>query len=337
MDLNHPVDDEFPTWLHLVVSVHAVLALSLCVFTVLGYVANTISMTLVVLFIFQTLTAILGLTAIDQNRRDYRALYITVNAITTVSAIMWSIFLLSNLKTRPLCVPIIFLIIALFSLTATILLIFCADKRVPECLGKVICLNLFPFVKLLRDANRKSKMADLKIKLSCKEVISFFGRENSFNDAQLTGTKEVNSAQLTETKEVNSNESLNGSIRSVAPHEQQRDNSELKTGVMTNMPKGHGKQLERKAMLVRRVHLNFNEQNPCCFQFGFIILLHIGRCLVIGSNWRLFYSVPILNACNVALCSTGRIAHNRLRRRLFIKKCRNKYRPFLISTRISSD
>uniref|UniRef100_A0A183HDL1 DUF2178 domain-containing protein n=1 Tax=Onchocerca flexuosa TaxID=387005 RepID=A0A183HDL1_9BILA len=103
------------TWFHLVVSIHAVSALTLCVFTVLGYVANTVPMTLVVLFIFQMFMALLGLTAIERNRRDYRSLYITVNAITTVSAIIWSIYLFINIKDQPIYIPVILLIIALLS------------------------------------------------------------------------------------------------------------------------------------------------------------------------------------------------------------------------------
>lgn len=60
------------TWLHLIVSIHAVVALSLCVFVVLGYVAGSLAMTLVVLFIFQIFVAILGLTAIACNRQGFQ-------------------------------------------------------------------------------------------------------------------------------------------------------------------------------------------------------------------------------------------------------------------------
>ncbi|EJD75927.1 hypothetical protein LOAG_17011 [Loa loa] len=159
---NAPFVGGNPTWLHLVVSIHAISALGLCVFMVLGYVASIIPMALVVLFIFQTFMAILGLAAIEQNRQDYRSLYVTVNAVTTGSASIWSVFLFIRMKEHLIYAPIVLLIIALFSLVATILLIFFADKRTPQCLGKVICLDLFPFVKLLRDTSKMSKTTNTK-------------------------------------------------------------------------------------------------------------------------------------------------------------------------------
>ncbi|CAG9537051.1 unnamed protein product [Cercopithifilaria johnstoni] len=306
------------TWLHFVVSIHAFFALSLCIFTVLGYVASIIPMTLVVLFIFQTFMAILGLTAIEQDRQDYRSLYINVNAITTGSAIIWSTFLFINMKKQPIYVPITFLIIALFSFIATILLIFFADKRIPKIFEKVICLNLSPFVKLLCGTKRMLKKANLK----------------------------KNYEQLKETKEVNSNESLDGSIRSFESKAQQRDSSEMKTGVsVTESVQQHQPQNismirnddyakgsriaaggERNAVetiiKVDQPEKTYNERKNSA-TLSYVRHPLEGHCLVIGSNWREFYSVPILNACNVALCSTGRIGRNRLRRRLLIKKCRN--------------
>uniref|UniRef100_A0A915PG18 Uncharacterized protein n=1 Tax=Setaria digitata TaxID=48799 RepID=A0A915PG18_9BILA len=107
--------EENPTWLHLIVSIHAVSALSLCVFTVLGYVASTIPMTLVVLFIFQMFAAILGLKAIERSQREYRSLYKTVNAVTAASATIWSIFLFINVEQHSVYVPVVLLILALFS------------------------------------------------------------------------------------------------------------------------------------------------------------------------------------------------------------------------------
>ncbi|KAL4002297.1 putative integral membrane protein [Acanthocheilonema viteae] len=305
--------DKNLTWLHLVVSIHAVLTLSLCVFTVLGYVASTVPMALVVLFIFQTFIAIVGLAAIEQNRQDYRSLYITVNAVTTGSAIIWSIYLFTKKKEYPIYVPIVFLIIALFSLIATILLVFFAQRKIPKIFEKVICLNLFPFVKLLHDSNRMPKM-------------------------------EGKSMQMIRTKEVNSNESLNDQTRSI---ESRQDSSELKTGttvtervqqqqrqnISETRSDKYGKESRTAAGAEEnavKVTMEIDQLEKTCAErksgatLSYVRHSSEGRCLVIGSNWREFYSVPILNACNVALCSTGRIGRNRLRRRLLIKKCRYK-------------
>ncbi|OZC11451.1 hypothetical protein X798_01308, partial [Onchocerca flexuosa] len=314
---NAPSVNQNHTWFHLVVSIHAVSALTLCVFTVLGYVANTVPMTLVVLFIFQMFMALLGLTAIERNRRDYRSLYITVNAITTVSAIIWSIYLFINIKEQPIYIPVILLIIALLSLLATVLLVMCADKKTPQFLEKMICLDIisvFPFVKLLRGTNRITKTANLK------------------------------NTQLAETKEVNSNRSLNGSIRSVKSQDQQKDSSDLKTGISVTESvqqrqsisetkgdegaeglrivagaEGDALATVETTGLEERSIKTENSTALSCMKHA-----SEEHCFIIGSNWREFYSVPILNACNVALCSSGRVGRCHLRNRLFIKKCRNK-------------
>uniref|UniRef100_A0A8R1U1A0 Uncharacterized protein n=1 Tax=Onchocerca volvulus TaxID=6282 RepID=A0A8R1U1A0_ONCVO len=313
---NAPSVDQNHTWFHLVVSVHAISALSLSVFTVLGYVANTVPMTLVVLFFFQMFMALLGLTAIERNRRDYRSLYITVNAITTVSAIIWSIYLFINIKEQ-IYIPVILLIIALLSLLATVLLIICADKKTPQFLEKVICLDMisvFPFVKLLRGTNRITKTANLK------------------------------NTQSVETKEVNSNRSLSGSIRSVKSQHQQKDSSGLKTGISvtesvpqrqsiseTKSDEGaEGLRIaagsEGDAVVATTETIGLEETSKTKNNTALPYVKHASEehCFIIDSNWREFYSVPILNACNVALCSSGRTGRCRLRNKLFIKKCRNK-------------
>ncbi|KAM3723931.1 NADH-quinone oxidoreductase subunit [Dirofilaria immitis] len=315
---NAPLAGQNHTWFHLIVSIHAISALSLCIFTVLGYVANTIPMALVVLFIFQTFMAILGLTAIEQNRRDYRSLYIAINAVTAGSAIIWSIFLFINIKQQPKYVPVVLLIIAFFSLIATILLIICADKKTPKFLEKIICLDIisvFPFVKLLRGTNKITKTTNLK------------------------------NTQLGKTKEVNSNESLNGSIESVKSQEQRKDSSEIKTGasVTESLEQRQGisetkseegnKELRIAAgaedaskvitavETIRVEEISGETKNTTALSY----MKHLseGHYLVVDSNWHEFYSVPILNACNVALCSSSRTGGH-LRNKFLIKKCRKK-------------
>ncbi|MCP9259130.1 hypothetical protein DINM_002098 [Dirofilaria immitis] len=210
------------TWFHLIVSIHAISALSLCIFTVLGYVANTIPMALVVLFIFQTFMAILGLTAIEQNRRDYRSLYIAINAVTAGSAIIWSIFLFINIKQQPKYVPVVLLIIAFFS-----------------------------------SQEQRKDSSEIKTGASVTESLE-----------QRQGISETKS------------EEGNKELRIAAGAE---DASKVITAVET----------------IR------------------------GHYLVVDSNWHEFYSVPILNACNVALCSSSRTGGH-LRNKFLIKKCRKK-------------
>ncbi|KAK6101311.1 putative integral membrane protein [Brugia pahangi] len=345
-----------PTWFHFVVSIHAISALSLCVFTVLGYVASTIPMTLVVLFIFQTFMAILGLAAIEQSRRDYRSLYIAVNIVTAGSAIIWSIFLFIKMKEYPIYVPVVFLIIALFSLPATILLIFFPDKRIPQSFEKVICLDLFPFAKLFCDT-RMSKKANTKSKSIFMHMLtastSFFGGKKfddtrpkgkrEVNAAQSVGVKEENSVQLIETKEVNSNESLNGSIKSVG--DQQKDSSIMKVSAsMTesvqqqqNITETRNEEFPKRSRIAAGAERDVKEGIKPVVQLeeisnetknsavsSYVNHPSEGHCLVIGSNWREFYAIPILNACNVPLCSTARTGRDRFCNRLLIKKCRNK-------------
>ncbi|VDO45286.1 unnamed protein product [Onchocerca flexuosa] len=163
--------------------------------------------------------------------------------------------------------------------------------------------------------------------------------------------------QLAETKEVNSNRSLNGSIRSVKSQDQQKDSSDLKTGISVTESvqqrqsisetkgdegaeglrivagaEGDGKDsrdfngemlaalatVETTGLEERSIKTENSTALSC--------MKHASEehCFIIGSNWREFYSVPILNACNVALCSSGRVGRCHLRNRLFIKKCRNK-------------
>uniref|UniRef100_A0AAF5PQ94 Uncharacterized protein n=1 Tax=Wuchereria bancrofti TaxID=6293 RepID=A0AAF5PQ94_WUCBA len=219
-----------PTWFHLVVSIHAISALSLCVFTVLGYVASTIPMTLVVLFIFQTFMAILGLTAIEQSRRDYRSLYVAVNTVTAGSAIIWFNQRNFNFHFQP------------------------QDQQKDSSVMKT-------GASVTESVQQQQNISETRNE-------EFPKRTRIAAGAERDGVKEDIKAvvQLEET----SNETKNSAVSSYVNHPSE------------------------------------------------------GHCFVIGSNWREFYAIPILNTCNVPLCSTGRTGRDRFRNRLLIKKCRNK-------------
>ncbi|KAM3723932.1 RNA polymerase-associated protein RapA [Dirofilaria immitis] len=241
---NAPLAGQNHTWFHLIVSIHAISALSLCIFTVLGYVANTIPMALVVLFIFQTFMAILGLTAIEQNRRDYRSLYIAINAVTAGSAIIWSIFLFINIKQQPKYVPVVLLIIAFFS-----------------------------------SQEQRKDSSEIKTGASVTESLE-----------QRQGISETKS------------EEGNKELRIAAGAE---DASKVITAVET----------------IRVEEISGETKNTTALSY----MKHLseGHYLVVDSNWHEFYSVPILNACNVALCSSSRTGGH-LRNKFLIKKCRKK-------------
>uniref|UniRef100_A0A1I7VM76 Uncharacterized protein n=1 Tax=Loa loa TaxID=7209 RepID=A0A1I7VM76_LOALO len=217
------------------------------------------------------------------------------------------------------------------------------------------------------------------------------------NSVQLIGTKEMNSVQSVGMKEVNSNESLNGSMKSVASQDQQKNSSKEKTDTSVT----ESAQQQQSISEIRNEECpkesrtaagaegdvggsspELQQRNLRYFEFGLntrqimnefsrkdeiikIVVLMIklimewlnqylwikifsveentmevvrleetsnetknsgilsymrhpseGHCLMIGSNWREFGPVPVLNA--------GRTGRVRLRNRLFIKKCRNK-------------
>ncbi|VDO22172.1 unnamed protein product [Brugia timori] len=166
------------------------------------------------------------------------------------------------------------------------------------------------------------------------------------NAAQSVGVKEENSVQLIETKEVNSNESLNGSIKSVGSQDQQKDSSIMKVSAsMTesvqqqqNITETRNEEFPKRSRIaagaerdgvkegikpvVQLEEISNETKNSAVSSY--VNHPSEGHCLVIGSNWREFYAIPILNACNVPLCSTGRTGRDRFRNRLLIKKCRNK-------------
>uniref|UniRef100_A0A1I8ELM6 Uncharacterized protein n=1 Tax=Wuchereria bancrofti TaxID=6293 RepID=A0A1I8ELM6_WUCBA len=315
---------------------------------------------------------------------DYRSLYVAVNTVTAGSAIIWSMFLFIKMKEYPIYMPVVFLIIALFSLLATILLLFFANKRIPQSFEKVVCLDFFPFAKLFCDTNGMSKKANTKrcnhnsIKNDANGALtgrvshrvigknifmhmltastSFFDGKKfddtrpkgkrEVNVTQSVGMKEENSVQLIETKEVNSNESLNGSIKSVEPQDQQKDSSVMKTGASVtesvqqqqNISETRNEEFPKRTRIaagaerdgvkedikaVVQLEETSNETKNSAVS-SYVNHPSEGHCFVIGSNWREFYAIPILNTCNVPLCSTGRTGRDRFRNRLLIKKCRNK-------------
>ncbi|EJW75622.1 hypothetical protein WUBG_13469 [Wuchereria bancrofti] len=166
------------------------------------------------------------------------------------------------------------------------------------------------------------------------------------NVTQSVGMKEENSVQLIETKEVNSNESLNGSIKSVEPQDQQKDSSVMKTGASVtesvqqqqNISETRNEEFPKRTRIaagaerdgvkedikaVVQLEETSNETKNSAVS-SYVNHPSEGHCFVIGSNWREFYAIPILNTCNVPLCSTGRTGRDRFRNRLLIKKCRNK-------------
>ncbi|VDN03828.1 unnamed protein product [Thelazia callipaeda] len=181
------------TWLHFIVALHVSLAISLCIFTVIGYVVSITPMALIVLFIFQVFIAFLGLTAISQNRQDFQSLYVFINAVTAGSAIIWSIFILLSSSHYSHYLLILLLLIALYSILTTTILVFWAHKKVPQPLHKLITLNVVSVFSVI-----KLPQGDNDVKLETNNLHNKFHKSKS----------------LVKMKEVDSNETLHGNCKS---------------------------------------------------------------------------------------------------------------------------